>query len=110
MVSTPREWPTFEILLDEVEKCKRKFQAFSLTPIPRTKNKRPDKLAECSRSALRWLGRDVAVFTCDPAGGFDDKACNNYCKTQGYPGGYCGGPVVAEPDKKNCICKSKHKM
>ncbi|CAA7017616.1 unnamed protein product [Microthlaspi erraticum] len=45
MVSKPRDWPTFEILLEEVEKCKRKFQAFSLTHIPRTKNTKADKLA-----------------------------------------------------------------
>ncbi|CAA7043004.1 unnamed protein product [Microthlaspi erraticum] len=45
MVSRPRERPSFEIILEEVEKCKKKFQAFSLTHIPRTKNKKADKLA-----------------------------------------------------------------
>ncbi|CAA7046094.1 unnamed protein product [Microthlaspi erraticum] len=49
MVSRPREWLAFEILLDEVEKCKRKFQAFSLTHIPRTKNTKVDKLAQSAR-------------------------------------------------------------
>ncbi|CAA7052888.1 unnamed protein product [Microthlaspi erraticum] len=49
MVSKPRDWPAFEILLEEVEKCKRKFQAFSLTHIPRTKNTKADKLARSAR-------------------------------------------------------------
>ncbi|CAA7049767.1 unnamed protein product [Microthlaspi erraticum] len=49
MVSTPREWPAFENLLDEVEQCKRKFQAFSLTHIPRTNNTKADKLARSAR-------------------------------------------------------------
>ncbi|CAA7024093.1 unnamed protein product [Microthlaspi erraticum] len=39
----------FEILLKEVEKCKRKFHVFSLTHIPRTKNTNADKLARSAR-------------------------------------------------------------
>ncbi|CAA7058436.1 unnamed protein product [Microthlaspi erraticum] len=50
MVTKPEGWPTFEILLEEVEKCKRKFQAFSLTHIPRTTNTKADKLARSARA------------------------------------------------------------
>ncbi|CAA7059232.1 unnamed protein product [Microthlaspi erraticum] len=49
MVSKPQDWPAFAILLEEVEKCKRSFQAFSLTHIPRTKNTKADKLARSAR-------------------------------------------------------------
>ncbi|CAA7030321.1 unnamed protein product [Microthlaspi erraticum] len=49
MVSRPQDWPAFAILLEEVEKCKRSFQAFSLTHIPRTKNTKADKLARSAR-------------------------------------------------------------
>ncbi|CAA7025918.1 unnamed protein product [Microthlaspi erraticum] len=45
MIDRPKEWPAFANLLDEVEKCKRQFEAFSLTHIPRTKNTKADKLA-----------------------------------------------------------------
>ncbi|CAA7047404.1 unnamed protein product [Microthlaspi erraticum] len=44
-----KDWPAFAILLEEVEKCKRSFQAFSLTHIPRTKNTKADKLARSAR-------------------------------------------------------------
>ncbi|CAA7025563.1 unnamed protein product [Microthlaspi erraticum] len=44
MVSKPEAWPAFEILLEELETCTRKFQALSLTHIPRTKNTKADKL------------------------------------------------------------------
>ncbi|CAA7044003.1 unnamed protein product [Microthlaspi erraticum] len=49
MVSKPAEWQAFAILLDEVEKCRRMFQAFSLSHIPRTKNTKADKLARIAR-------------------------------------------------------------
>ncbi|CAA7051645.1 unnamed protein product [Microthlaspi erraticum] len=49
MVSKPAEWPVFEILLDEMEKCRRMFQTFSLTHIPRTENTKADKLARSAR-------------------------------------------------------------
>ncbi|CAA7031758.1 unnamed protein product [Microthlaspi erraticum] len=49
MVSKPTEWPAFEILLDEMEKCRRMFQTFSLTHIPRTENTKVDKLARSAR-------------------------------------------------------------
>ncbi|CAA7042778.1 unnamed protein product [Microthlaspi erraticum] len=49
MVSKLRDWPVFEILFEEVEKYKRKFQAFSLTHIPGTKNTKADKLARSAR-------------------------------------------------------------
>ncbi|CAA7021908.1 unnamed protein product [Microthlaspi erraticum] len=49
MVAKPEDWPAFEALLEEVEKCKRKFHVFSLTHIPRTKNTKADKLARSAR-------------------------------------------------------------
>ncbi|CAA7062614.1 unnamed protein product [Microthlaspi erraticum] len=49
MVSNPTEWPAFAILLEEVEKCKRMFQAFSLSYIPKTKNTKADKLARSAQ-------------------------------------------------------------
>ncbi|CAA7049717.1 unnamed protein product [Microthlaspi erraticum] len=52
MVSKPAKWPAFEILLEEVEKCRRKFQVFSLTHIPRIKKYEGRQAStECSRSA-----------------------------------------------------------
>ncbi|CAA7038018.1 unnamed protein product [Microthlaspi erraticum] len=50
MVSKPAEWPAFEILLEEMEKCRRMFQAFSLTHIPRSQNTKADKLARSARA------------------------------------------------------------
>ncbi|CAA7034256.1 unnamed protein product [Microthlaspi erraticum] len=52
MVANPNDWPAFEILLEEVEKCKRQFQAFSLSHIPRKKNTKADKLARSARDQL----------------------------------------------------------
>ncbi|CAA7041631.1 unnamed protein product [Microthlaspi erraticum] len=49
MVAKPTDWPANEILLEEVEKCKRSFQAFSLTHIPQTKNTKEGKLARSAR-------------------------------------------------------------
>ncbi|CAA7050671.1 unnamed protein product [Microthlaspi erraticum] len=49
MVSTPTAWPAFETLLEEVEKCKRRFEAFSIIHIPRTTNTKADKLARSAR-------------------------------------------------------------
>ncbi|CAA7032385.1 unnamed protein product [Microthlaspi erraticum] len=50
MVSTLEEWPAFEILLDEVDRCKRRFTSFSIAHIPRTKNTKADKLARSPRA------------------------------------------------------------
>ncbi|CAA7043439.1 unnamed protein product [Microthlaspi erraticum] len=50
MVSKPTEWPAFAILLEEVEKCRMMFQAFSLSHIPRTNNTKADKLARSARA------------------------------------------------------------
>ncbi|CAA7023630.1 unnamed protein product [Microthlaspi erraticum] len=49
MVSTPEEWPAFAILLDEVDRCKRRFTSFSIAHIPR-KNTKADKLARSARA------------------------------------------------------------
>ncbi|CAA7057954.1 unnamed protein product [Microthlaspi erraticum] len=53
MVSKPAEWPAFAILLEEVEKCRRMFQAFSLSHIPRTKNTKADKLARSGENKAK---------------------------------------------------------
>ncbi|CAA7058494.1 unnamed protein product [Microthlaspi erraticum] len=49
MVSKPAECPAFEILLEEMDKCRRMFQAFSLTHIPTSQNTKADKLARSAR-------------------------------------------------------------
>ncbi|CAA7037478.1 unnamed protein product [Microthlaspi erraticum] len=49
MVSEPAEWPVFEILLEEMEKCRKMFQAFSITHIPRRKNTKADRLTQSAR-------------------------------------------------------------
>ncbi|CAA7028537.1 unnamed protein product [Microthlaspi erraticum] len=49
MVSKSEEWPAFEFLLEEVDKCRRSFETFSLTHIPRTKNTKADKQARRAR-------------------------------------------------------------
>ncbi|CAA7037479.1 unnamed protein product [Microthlaspi erraticum] len=49
MVSEPAEWPAFEILLEEMEKCRKMFQAFSITHIPRKKNTKADRLTQSAR-------------------------------------------------------------
>ncbi|CAA7029238.1 unnamed protein product [Microthlaspi erraticum] len=45
MVSNLAEWPAFSILLDVVDRCKRRFTSFSIHHIPRTKNTKTYKLA-----------------------------------------------------------------
>ncbi|CAA7046662.1 unnamed protein product [Microthlaspi erraticum] len=50
MVSKPEEWSAFSLLLDEVDRCKRRFSSFSIMHIPRTKNTKADKLAHSARA------------------------------------------------------------
>ncbi|CAA7057288.1 unnamed protein product [Microthlaspi erraticum] len=50
MLFKPEEWPAFAILLDEVDRCKRRFTSFSIMHIPRTKNTKADKLARSARA------------------------------------------------------------
>ncbi|CAA7049279.1 unnamed protein product [Microthlaspi erraticum] len=52
MVSRPEEWPAFSLLLEEVDRCKRRFNSFSIMQIPRTKNTQADKLARSARALL----------------------------------------------------------
>ncbi|CAA7029233.1 unnamed protein product [Microthlaspi erraticum] len=49
MVSKPEEWPAFSTLLDEVDRCKRRFTSFNIMHIPRTNNTKADKLARSAR-------------------------------------------------------------
>ncbi|CAA7057785.1 unnamed protein product [Microthlaspi erraticum] len=50
MVSKLEEWPAFSTLLDEVDRCKRKFISFSIMQIPRKENTKADKLARSARA------------------------------------------------------------
>ncbi|CAA7043393.1 unnamed protein product [Microthlaspi erraticum] len=50
MVSKPEEWPAFAVLLEEIDRCKRRFLSFSITHIPRTNNTKADKLAQSARA------------------------------------------------------------
>ncbi|CAA7020164.1 unnamed protein product [Microthlaspi erraticum] len=45
MVSNPEEWQAFAVLLEEIDRCKRRFTSFTLTHIPRTSDTKADKLA-----------------------------------------------------------------
>ncbi|CAA7016993.1 unnamed protein product [Microthlaspi erraticum] len=50
MISKPEEWPAFSLLLEEVDRCKRRFNSFSIMQIPRTENTKADKLARSDRA------------------------------------------------------------
>ncbi|CAA7061601.1 unnamed protein product [Microthlaspi erraticum] len=50
MVSKPEEGPAFSLLLEEVDRCKRRFTSFSIMQIPRTENKKADKLVRSARA------------------------------------------------------------
>ncbi|CAA7043009.1 unnamed protein product [Microthlaspi erraticum] len=50
MVSKPEEWPAFTILLEEIDRCKRRFTSFSIEHISRTNNTKADKLARSARA------------------------------------------------------------
>ncbi|CAA7029430.1 unnamed protein product [Microthlaspi erraticum] len=52
MVSNPMEWPAFSILLEEVDRCRRRFISCDIHHIPRTKNTKADKLASSARDLL----------------------------------------------------------
>lgn len=52
---------------------------------------------------LTGLG-DVQSVDCNPD--FTDKDCDKYCKSSGYPGGYCA-PDHGQPLLRMCFCKSK---
>ncbi|CAA7039116.1 unnamed protein product [Microthlaspi erraticum] len=70
MVSNPNEWPAFSILLEEVDRCKRRFTTFSVHHISITNNTKADKLARSARDLLHdmyyvnsippiWISRTV---------------------------------------------------
>ncbi|CAA7030345.1 unnamed protein product [Microthlaspi erraticum] len=50
MVSNPNEWSVFAILLEEIDKCMKIFTACSIHYIPRTDNKKADRLAQSARN------------------------------------------------------------
>ncbi|XP_024009429.1 uncharacterized protein LOC112084511 [Eutrema salsugineum] len=49
MVSTPEEWPAFDLHLEEIRKMKDKFSFFLISHIPRAKNSKADNLARSAR-------------------------------------------------------------
>ncbi|CAA7060084.1 unnamed protein product [Microthlaspi erraticum] len=75
MVSTPQKWPAFAILLDEVNRCKRRFTFFSIAHIPRTKNTKADKLAQSARA----LPTDMYYVTLFRQFGFPSWFRNRGC-------------------------------
>ncbi|CAA7051708.1 unnamed protein product [Microthlaspi erraticum] len=52
MVSKPKKWSAFSLLLEEVDRCKRRFNSFSIMQIPMTENTKANNLAQNARALL----------------------------------------------------------
>ncbi|CDY71520.1 BnaUnng04430D [Brassica napus] len=62
MVSEPKEWPAFEVYLEDIKVLMGSFRNTKIIHVPRTENSRADSLARSARKLLSFVVHMDAVL------------------------------------------------